>query len=310
MKILRLLVSFVFALTFVSNSFGGARDSGSNNAKQGLISAASNVAMGAAMMKAYGVSCAKMTCIFPLLAMGLLSYANAGASGGAAGQSYGAAQQLDYCPPPCNLGLQNNVPNLPGDGTNPSFNFGNLDPNTNIPSGPYNTLGDLQTAMNNLKDQFDKTGFIVDPANSKIISPDGIETSFAAVNAMAATGEGLSPEQYAATQSALAAAQEQIKSDFKVSSTGFENLGGGAGSVNAGSYNYDGLDMQSSLDSYLKKLKGNRKPAAVAGMKKVIAGNEAIGVAGDNIFDMIHRRYQHKRKANIFIEYLSPEKKQ
>lgn len=283
-----------------------AKDNSKKNGGQGMLSQIANVAMGGAMMQQFAASCTPTaaSCVWPYLAMGLLSFANAGASGGATGKSFDASGQLDFCPE-CFNGMPGQTDYTPG--SYDSFNLNGLDPSTPLSTGPYKTVGELQTAMNNLKDQVDKSGYKIDIPNQKIVSPEGKETTFADVNSMVTQGTGLSAEEFASVKDGLSKAQEKLAADFNVASTGFDS-GGGAGGGTGSKYKFDSMDMDSSLDSYLKKLQQNRKPAAVAGMKKLINGNEAIGVAGDNIFDMVHRRYQHKRKSNVFIEHLTPEK--
>jgi hypothetical protein len=85
---------------------------------------------------------------------------------------------------------------------------------------------------------------------------------------------------------------------------GLDSRGGGGGGMNDGSEMGGGSGsdpMAAYLASLKNKMNKGRGPASVAGMQRM-AGGEPIGVKMDNIFEMIHRRYQKKRKANIFIE--------
>ena len=71
--------------------------------------------------------------------------------------------------------------------------------------------------------------------------------------------------------------------------------GGGLGSAHGASGGGRGLSSANSAG------KGKKDGQAVAGMS-VKRGKDRIGVSQDNIFYMIHRRYQKKRKKQHFIE--------
>ena len=78
--------------------------------------------------------------------------------------------------------------------------------------------------------------------------------------------------------------------------------GGGGGRRRRGSGSgddddYGGVDYKSALLARLNNKKGVPK-----GLSRTIAGtSERIGVAGDNIFDMIRRRYQAKKRVRYFL---------
>lgn len=280
------------------NSGGGANSSAKGNMGQALISVASNVAMGYAMMQAFQGSCSGgFTCVWPFLAMGLASFAMAGDSGGKASDSYRGATAVDFCPNGSCIPGKVDYPGYDNDGG--GGGIWDIDPSTTLPTGPYKNVGELQKAMAGLKGELDKTGYKLDPTGSKIITPDGKEMSLSAVSDMATNGTGLSEEEFAAVKDGLKKANEDLASQFNVAAMGFES-GGGGGAGGLGKFDFKGVD-NSALNDYLKRLQGGRKPASIAGMKRKV-GNDNIGVAGDNIFDMIHRRYQDKRKQNILIE--------
>ncbi len=101
-------------------------------------------------------------------------------------------------------------------------------------------------------------------------------------------------------QEAMKALEEEGKIKPSVSGMGVESYGGGGGS----SYHSGGGGSQSLSDL----LGGyNRKPSAAhskifkKGKSRLLNGEE-IGIKMDNIFAMVHRRYQSKRKANGFLE--------
>ena len=77
--------------------------------------------------------------------------------------------------------------------------------------------------------------------------------------------------------------------------------GGGGGGSYGSSFGEDGGGGYTDYLSKLKRGIASKKKDVVAGKSKNYGG-EQIGVRVDNIFEMIHRRYQTKRKRNTFIE--------
>jgi hypothetical protein len=104
----------------------------------------------------------------------------------------------------------------------------------------------------------------------------------------------LTPEQ----QAMIDKAKKEAASKFHVASVELENSGGGGGWGKSSGANKEGFD----LASLMKGLDGKteREPSA-AGLQKNIGG-EPIGVAADNIFLQVSRRYQQKIQAQIFIK--------
>ncbi|MCB0390722.1 MAG: hypothetical protein KDD58_05515 [Bdellovibrionales bacterium] len=280
---------------------GGANAAGNSNGSKAGLSTALNVATGAVAMYAFNASCATTPpgCQYMYLMMGLTSFAQAAQSSGAGGGSFNSAGLVDSCPECFN------VPVVPGmkvdDGNGAGFGL-NLPPNTPI-DGPYKTAGELNAAIQKLKGDIDKSGYDLNLEKQTVTDPNGTETSLSSLNDMLSNGTGLSESEYADLKDKMKKISDKVNADYKVSSMGFDGGGGGGGSL--GQFNFEGLDSNSMLDDYLKRLRQGRKPAAVAGMQRVVNG-EAIGVAGDDIFKMVRRRYQSKRDANIFIEKLSP----
>ena len=108
---------------------------------------------------------------------------------------------------------------------------------------------------------------------------------------------GFSDREIAAGMDAL---KKSKASAARVGKVGIAEGGGGArragyaGAAGSGNSKYNWKNR-------LGKRKKARNPASVAGMKKKF-GNDVIGVATDNIFKMVRRRYDKKRKINAFIE--------
>lgn len=84
-------------------------------------------------------------------------------------------------------------------------------------------------------------------------------------------------------------------------SNGYDEAGGGGGAGAAGSAKSSSLMVAA--------LKLDRNPANVAGMQKNFNG-EPIGVSGDNIFDMMTRRYKTKERQSAFYDDLDLALKQ
>ena len=76
---------------------------------------------------------------------------------------------------------------------------------------------------------------------------------------------------------------------------GFGGAGGsgGAGEVGTGGGGYDPYGRMRGL--------GNKGDKGVSGLSKKL-GSDNIGVSGDNLFEMVHRRYEARDKANAFLK--------
>ena len=91
-------------------------------------------------------------------------------------------------------------------------------------------------------------------------------------------------------------------SKAKDSKSGFKGYGGGGSRDPA----FSGTDSSDMLAGDIgfggdSKSSENNIGSTIAGMA-VQKGGSLIGVRQDNIFDMIHRRYQKKRKKTHFVE--------
>lgn len=100
-----------------------------------------------------------------------------------------------------------------------------------------------------------------------------------------------------------ALAKKLIEDAANVVSMGIDGGGGGGGSREPASFD----DGDSNFDDYLKRLRNpfgiskDQKAQMVAG-KTLSHGDDQIGVKVDDIFKMVHRRYQEKRATDEFIE--------
>lgn len=169
------------------------------------------------------------------------------------------------------------------------------------PDGPT-TIDDLMAKANANLEAGKKAGVNYDPKSGKVSLPNGQSVDPASFGSAAgiASALGISQEQ---AQKALNESNKRTKqalakygdmSKYKLS---FSGGGGGGGFASERSpassgptFNFGGL-------------MGSRKPAQakVAGLQKVVGGS-SVGVAADNIFDMVKRRYEEKNKTDFFAK--------
>ncbi len=157
-------------------------------------------------------------------------------------------------------------------------------------------------------------GYSFDPATSTMTTPKGTfvvdDATGASAGALVKAAGGSADDMKLAESTAIGLADQMGKafggngldSKASVSGMGFNSHGGGKGS---GSRHGSQGGASESLSDYFSSL--NRKPSSkektrmIAGKSKLL-GKDSIGVSVDNIFTMVHRRYQAQRKANGFLE--------
>lgn len=255
-------------------STNSAANQGQGNQMMGQMI---NMAMGATFMAGCSYPYGIQNCV-----MGALSFAQALMMGGAAGKSgQTAAASSRYTGTPTPSPTPTNSPL------------------------PTNTTPGQAAAFNQLVEagyKFNGDGSIVDPNGKTWKASD-----FKDAQSMAAAG--LSSSQIGSLQSAMDKANalgkemaEAALNEANVVSMALD--GGGGGRSPAGT-----MDSGSNFDDYLAKLRNpfglskGQQAKMVAG-KTVTHGDDQIGVGVDDIFKMIHRRYQEKRAENVFIELL------
>ena len=261
-------------------SFGGDGDNIHNSANEGanaeMIGAAVNGVVGAGLM-AYCATCTG-SCHWAC-AMGAMALAQAATNFLMAGASEETADASQF-----GGGI-----NTDGGYQTPTFDTGDLSPEENTALADFKRLN----VPGKIKELEDK-GYKVND-DGTVTTPAGTfpASSFGSAGGISALGED--GDKAMSTVDKLAKA---AKDKYRVVAMGTGGGGGGSG-FSAGDYKYE-----SPLGSYLDALKNKgkkRKPASVAGMNKVVGGTK-IGVAADDIFKMIHRKYQQKRKMNTFNE--------
>ena len=266
----------------------GARRGSSSQKKAMMI----NQAAGAVFSAICGAKYGAWAC--PLAAM---SFAQAGHDAAASGQSRGVYDATKY-----NYQFPSDG-ELPDGETYDSYKL----KNSGGSAGSTTQFSHLDAELKKLA----KMGYKLNPEKGTVTTPKG-EIPMSAFN----SAEGMAKAGY--DKASIAAAQATIEklnadaaakygSRANVVSMGTAFRGGGgsrSGGSEAGRFTGSGDDedsMATYLASLKKKMHRKRDPASMAGMKRM-TGGEPIGVAMDNIFEMVHRRYQKKRKENAFIE--------
>ncbi len=195
-------------------------------------------------------------------------------------------------------------PNNPyGPGTGDVNNPGG-DPNG--PNGPNTRtlavdqeLGKMVGEYNALKSDLDRAGYKVSPDGATITGPNGKQipsSAFSSPEAMKAAG--FSDAQIEAMMNAQKAAAAKAKDKIRGiamaveggAGGGMANPSGGGGSGGGGG-GYGGFNMRMPTQKA-------EKPG-VSGLSKQL-GNDKIGIASDNIFEMIHIRYLERDKVGNF----------
>ncbi len=138
---------------------------------------------------------------------------------------------------------------------------------------------------------FDKNG---------LTGPDGKtipKSAFNSTSSMAAAG--LDPKAIAELDKVNAAIADEM-SKYKVSSVGVNSGGAGGGMGEGQGVGVTGEEQSGAvIDPFA--VNADKQKQMIAG-KTVNLDGEPIGVAGANIFEMVHDAYQKKRSGNQFIE--------
>lgn len=166
--------------------------------------------------------------------------------------------------------------------------------------------GQIAAAADKLANEMKGTGYSVSPDGSKVTGPNGKPVPTSAFSSPQAMKDaGFSDSQISDMQSTMEAATAAANDQFKKMASNLSNdasgggKGGGSGSSeNGGSGGGYGGDYGFDASKMLGK--NSKLKNSVAGMSKKL-GDDNIGVAGDNIFEMISRRYQTRDKQNNFI---------
>ena len=163
---------------------------------------------------------------------------------------------------------------------------------------------------------YEQYGYSYDPSTGMLTTPEGqFSPSILDQDPQTAASQGFNTSGMQQGQAEALTIAASFNDDLKkkglldqlnapsVSGVGVDSTGGGGGGAGSGG-DYGGGDLASGFGDYLAKMRrglASKKDAVIAGKSKMLGG-EMIGVKVDDIFAMVHRRYQAKRKTNDFIE--------
>ncbi|HEX4923953.1 MAG TPA: hypothetical protein VFV50_07700 [Bdellovibrionales bacterium] len=181
----------------------------------------------------------------------------------------------------------------PGDFGQTNFDW-RPDPNSPLDSETTRTLSGLNQAGRSAKTverDLAGKGYTYDPETGTVTTPSGKSVSgsdYASPSAMAAAG--LTPRE-------IAEATRILKTTgARSADVAYAGGGGGAGRAVAG-----GDVKPFDLNAYMRGMQVQKRgPASLDGMKKLVGG-EPIGLAVDNIFDMVSRRYKSQAGQGAFL---------
>lgn len=218
-----------------------------------------------------------------------------------------------------NLGNGTNNGGQAGNGTDFGYDMGTAGSENN-PTGSGNqnqamvqqslnaARARIQSSANGIINEMRAKGYELTSDGKYVKNPDGTHTPVSAFSSPSAMKDhGFTGAQIAAV--------EQVKDQLKgmdpmanLKKYGFGYSGGnGAGWKQAGKRGSanKGPDYNKMFNQFLNKDKKAGKQArgvaAAAGLSKKLSNGENIGVAADNIFHMVHRRYQKKTAERSFM---------
>lgn len=187
----------------------------------------------------------------------------------------------------------------PGDG--PGIPVGTTPPTTTEPLSVRSpTIRQLLTNTQALLDRSKENGFESNKEDGSITLPDGRRVTGADLSSVAAgTAAGFSADDMKALESIkniTASDKDRINKLLNQIAGELEASGGGRGrkqNANRDGRDREGLDYAKMFAGLNNKNK-NGGSRGLAGLEKKF-GSDSIGVAQDNIFLMIHRRYNVKQ---------------
>jgi hypothetical protein len=155
------------------------------------------------------------------------------------------------------------------------------------------SLADTQSALKS-------AGVSVSPDGSSATLSDGSTIPTSALQSDAGLASlGLSPDAINAFKASVAqglAAGQAAASKYSLATDGG---GGGAGKATTDAGGDKGINFNKLMAGMNAK---KRNPANVSGLSKKLGGSgDSIGLASDNIFEMVSRQYQRKDSQNTFL---------
>lgn len=299
-------------------SGGGAKAAKGTQVTQ-IISIGASVATAGLLVKPCGaVATSAWAC--PMLAMSLAQAASLFGSQGGAGRAASAISTGGTNPGYTGLDgtgtnpFNQNPYGPNGSGTNPN---GLGDPtaagaggnNPNGLGGPTAASPELQQYLKEyqaLSTGLAKAGYKLSADGKSVTGPNGKKTptsAFSSPEAMQAAGFGM--DDISAMNATMAGLDKKISDKLRAVQMSAEGSGGGGGGLGggygSGGGGGDGSGLGRGGFPWDKEGKGKGDGRGVAGMMKKL-GDDNIGVAADNIFEMVQRRYKARDEANNFLK--------
>lgn len=168
--------------------------------------------------------------------------------------------------------------------------------------GPTPTNVGSQLAA--LRADLAKMGTTLSPDGKTISLPDGRQVATGTGSSAGdLSAAGFSQSEIDAGLAAAKAAQSKFADKIQAMKVAGSGEGGGGGGGGGGSAGGSGSSGGPDYAAMMRKMNGGdaRKKGSVAGMSKKL-GADNIGVAGDDIFEMITRRYKARDSSNAFFK--------
>lgn len=243
---------------------------------------------GTAWTKKLSEQCSGMNFVY--CAMAVLSAVQVGMSIADALKSKKTADASKCVGAYCDSSGSNNSLGTTGP-TGGSFATGTLSP-----SPDEEILGRIQKDVNSQLASLAKDGYTYDSKTNSVNTPNGNVPASALGSAEGLKSLGMTDADLNKLEKIQDAVRQELqkKSGKYAGSDSFDGAGGGGSSSKPGP-GYDDKDKRFDMNAYLAGLsKKDGANRGVAGLEKKY-GSDQIGVAGDDIFKMIHRRYQAKK---------------
>jgi hypothetical protein len=173
--------------------------------------------------------------------------------------------------------------------------------NTDLGNGMTGNQFDRQLAVNEenlapILTDLNKKGLGIDPKTGMIKTPTGMKNPGQLDSGKAMAAAGLIDESQIAEADKILEADKKNRPKFK--NIAMTSTAGGGYSSRGPSSAGAGYEAPAYKFNFGEKEKPNAPKTA--GLVK-LAGGEAIGSQSDNIFEMLHRKYQQKSSEKIFV---------
>lgn len=161
------------------------------------------------------------------------------------------------------------------------------------------TFGDPTDVLDEL-DKLKEQGIDVDLGTGQVTHSNGSTTSLASLSESGGGLDALSPDVVADIKRRMAVGKKILKNAGMRPGSTSGSLGGSNGYPSPSPLSFK--RRQRSRFNLSPFGLDEKKPASVKGLQRVVGSGDSIGVAGDNIFEMITRRYTKMNKKKIFLK--------